>query len=167
MNNPFGAFSEEALATYQEALAEKEGFDFSEGDLYDFTRCVRPDGKAYGTRGKCRKGTETAKGTGTAKDKSIRTPHQIANRINREWSDASVKLNKKDNSAKITYVNRGPISSDRWVDSHLQANGQEHGRKHDKTESFVDKSGNKHTITPLLRDGELRGHTIEITPPSA
>ena len=25
---------------------------------YDFTRCVRPDGSAYGTRGKCKKGTE-------------------------------------------------------------------------------------------------------------
>lgn len=28
---------------------------------YDFTRCVRPDGTAYGTAGKCRKGTEEAK----------------------------------------------------------------------------------------------------------
>jgi len=28
---------------------------------YDFTRCVRPDGSAYGTRGKCKKGAEQAK----------------------------------------------------------------------------------------------------------
>lgn len=28
--------------------------------LWDFTRCVRPDGTAYGTSGKCRKGTESA-----------------------------------------------------------------------------------------------------------
>ena len=28
---------------------------------YDYTRCVRPDGSAYGTKGKCRKGTEQAK----------------------------------------------------------------------------------------------------------
>lgn len=27
---------------------------------HDFTRCQRPDGSAYGTRGKCRKGTESA-----------------------------------------------------------------------------------------------------------
>lgn len=27
---------------------------------YDFTRCVRPDGSSYGTRGKCKKGTESA-----------------------------------------------------------------------------------------------------------
>lgn len=54
------------------------GLDFSEGaseefpfieevlttllSSYDFTRCVRPDGSAYGTRGKCKKGTEGAKG---------------------------------------------------------------------------------------------------------
>ena len=29
-------------------------------DFYDFTRCVRPDGSAYGTGGKCRKGNEEA-----------------------------------------------------------------------------------------------------------
>jgi tRNA A-37 threonylcarbamoyl transferase component Bud32 len=29
-------------------------------DFYDFTRCVRPDGSAYGTSGKCRKGQEEA-----------------------------------------------------------------------------------------------------------
>jgi len=34
--------------------------DFFEGksEYYDFTRCVRPDGSAYGTAGKCRKGVE-------------------------------------------------------------------------------------------------------------
>jgi len=35
--------------------------DFSEAEVYDFTRCVRPDGTAYGTVGKCRSGTEEAK----------------------------------------------------------------------------------------------------------
>lgn len=29
-------------------------------DFFDFTRCVRPNGSAYGTSGKCRKGTEEA-----------------------------------------------------------------------------------------------------------
>jgi hypothetical protein len=59
MNNPFGAFLEEALEAYQNALAGKEGADFAEGDSYDFTRCVRPDGSFYGTNGRCRKGTLT------------------------------------------------------------------------------------------------------------
>lgn len=54
-----GSFSEEALRAYSELAAEKQGLDFAEGDSYDFTRCVRPDGSTYGTGGRCRKGTET------------------------------------------------------------------------------------------------------------
>ena len=56
-----GSFNEEALEKYAEKAAEKAGVSFSEGNLYDFTRCVRPDGSAYGTGGKCRKGTEGEK----------------------------------------------------------------------------------------------------------
>jgi hypothetical protein len=58
MADPFGGFTEEALAAYQKALAERQGTDFAESDSYDFTTCIRPDGSAYGTGGKCRKGTE-------------------------------------------------------------------------------------------------------------
>lgn len=36
-------------------------------EVYEFTRCVRADGTAYGTSGKCRKGTEQAK-TGVKED---------------------------------------------------------------------------------------------------
>ena len=53
-----GLFSEEALRAYSKLAAEKQGLDFAEGGSYDFTRCVRPDGSAYGTGGRCRKGTE-------------------------------------------------------------------------------------------------------------
>ena len=57
-----GGFSEEALQLFQLA-ASKQGYDFSEeGETYDFTRCVKPNGKAYGTAGKCKSGTEEAKG---------------------------------------------------------------------------------------------------------
>lgn len=44
-----GSFSQESLHKFNELL------NLSEGDenLYDFTRCIRPDGSAYGTRGKC------------------------------------------------------------------------------------------------------------------
>jgi hypothetical protein len=40
---PYGSYSENAM------------------EVWDFARCVRPDGTAYGTGGKCRKGTEEAK----------------------------------------------------------------------------------------------------------
>ena len=68
----------EALELRNEADAlASEGFSFSEDygskypfieeavntllGSYDFTRCVKPDGSAYGTAGQCRKGTEQAK----------------------------------------------------------------------------------------------------------
>jgi hypothetical protein len=70
----------EALELRNEADAlASEGFSFSEDygskypfieeavntllDSYEFTRCVRADGSAYGTRGKCKKGTEEAMST--------------------------------------------------------------------------------------------------------
>jgi len=56
----FGQFSEESLSSYASLVEEKVGPSFSEfeEDEYDFTRCMRPDGSFYGTRGKCRKGSE-------------------------------------------------------------------------------------------------------------
>lgn len=57
-----GYFSDKALSQYSELLRAAQEFAFSEGsEFYDFTRCVRPDGTAYGTGGKCRKGAEEAK----------------------------------------------------------------------------------------------------------
>jgi len=56
-----GTFSEEALLQFANLVSQTQSADFSEGETYDFTRCVKPDGKAYGTRGKCKKGTEQTK----------------------------------------------------------------------------------------------------------
>lgn len=53
-----GFFSEEALERFAQLAAQRQTADFSEEGTYDFTRCVRPNGSTYGTRGKCRKGTE-------------------------------------------------------------------------------------------------------------
>jgi hypothetical protein len=59
-----GSFNQKSLELFQEAMSESMFSDFSEGGFYDFTTCIRPDGSAYGTGGKCRKGTE-----GKAKEK--------------------------------------------------------------------------------------------------
>lgn len=56
-----GSFSEEALEQFAQLAAQTQSADFAEGGTYDFTRCVRSNGSTYGTRGKCRKGTESAK----------------------------------------------------------------------------------------------------------
>jgi hypothetical protein len=49
-----GGFSDDALQAYQELIAEQKSSDFSEGDAYDFTQCVRPDGSGFGTKGACK-----------------------------------------------------------------------------------------------------------------
>ena len=48
MNNAFGQFSEHAVVSFSEEMAER----------FDFTRCQRPDGTFYGTGGQCRKGAQ-------------------------------------------------------------------------------------------------------------
>jgi hypothetical protein len=57
-----GSFSEQSLKQYEELIGERTSVDYSEldSDVYDYTRCVRADGTVYGSRGKCRKGRETA-----------------------------------------------------------------------------------------------------------
>jgi hypothetical protein len=90
MDNPFGSFTQEALEAYQKAVAEKEGVEFSERETYDFTTCIRPDGSAYGTRGKCRKGTEGEAKTKEKKPRSIYKPEaeeKIA-KANKAYKDA-------------------------------------------------------------------------------
>jgi hypothetical protein len=52
-----GSFSQKSLETFQDLVSE----GLPEEEVFDFARCVRPDGTAYGSRGKCRKGTEQAK----------------------------------------------------------------------------------------------------------
>lgn len=55
-----GSFSQESLDTFSALVSQSPGINYSESQkyTYDFTRCVRNDGSAYGTGGACRKGTE-------------------------------------------------------------------------------------------------------------
>jgi hypothetical protein len=77
MAQPYGGFPEDVLKLYAQMAAEKQGIDFSEGETYDFARCIRPDGSSYGTRGKCRKGTEAGPSEKpAAKAKSDMTPSE-------------------------------------------------------------------------------------------
>lgn len=52
-----GSFNEKSLLAYSEMVAEKIDVDFAEGEVYDFTRCVRANGSFYGTSGRCRQGS--------------------------------------------------------------------------------------------------------------
>ena len=57
-----GHFTEESLQKFNTMCAE--GVDFGESPVYDFTRCVKPNGEAYGTDGRCRAGTQEVKESG-------------------------------------------------------------------------------------------------------
>lgn len=53
------AYTERELLSILEYSAKALGA--TDEEIYEFTRCVRPDGSAYGSRGKCKKGTQAAK----------------------------------------------------------------------------------------------------------
>jgi hypothetical protein len=50
----WGSFSRDSLRSFSELIQAA----VDEDGLMDFTRCMRADGSFYGTRGKCRKGSE-------------------------------------------------------------------------------------------------------------
>ncbi len=56
-----GYFSEETLSKYSTLISDQSGINYSEGEVYDFTRCLTASGRAYGTDGQCKKGIPTAK----------------------------------------------------------------------------------------------------------
>jgi hypothetical protein len=72
-----GYFSEETLKQFAQLAGEEFGTNFSEGDTYDFTRCVRPDGSFYGTSGECRKGSKTGAKEQTKKAPPIKADKKV------------------------------------------------------------------------------------------
>jgi hypothetical protein len=53
-----GYFAEDVLQKFNAMCAE--GIDFGEGPVYDFARCVMPNGDIYGTKGQCKAGKPIA-----------------------------------------------------------------------------------------------------------
>lgn len=49
-----GNFSEKALEKFNSLCSER--YDFSEGETYDFVRCIMPNGEIYGTSKQCKQG---------------------------------------------------------------------------------------------------------------
>ena len=98
-----GSFNKKSLELFQEAMSESMFSDFSEGDSYDFTTCIRPDGSAYGTGGKCRKGTE-----GKAKEKEAPKRSQVDLVTPQKQGPSDVERMKKylkDESDKLKNLN--------------------------------------------------------------
>lgn len=91
-----GGFSDEAFDEYQRLAAEKAGVDFSEGEVYDFTRCMRSDGSFYGTRGSCRKGSQA----GAKEKEEPKTEGGKKRRATVEAKNAAAAERKAAGSAK-------------------------------------------------------------------
>ena len=102
-----GSFNQKSLELFQEAMSESMFSDFSEGDSYDFTTCIRPDGSAYGTGGKCRKGTEGESKdpvAGLRKQERSRQAKQAAEQKAKNLADAKKEMKSISDEIK----NRGP-----------------------------------------------------------
>jgi hypothetical protein len=91
-----GGFSDEALQLFQLAASERGYDEFAEGgDTYDFTRCVRANGTFYGTRGKCKSGSEAGAKEITAKPAKPVTRDEKVNALRDKVSVLKASGDKK------------------------------------------------------------------------
>lgn len=67
-----GSFSQEALKKFNEMCSVSA--NFSEGETYDFVRCIMPDGEIYGTKHQCKQGKPLSEG----KEKKEKTDKESA-----------------------------------------------------------------------------------------
>jgi hypothetical protein len=89
-----GSFSDSSLEAFSNLLNKQKFDDFTEsGGSYDFTRCVRPDGSAYGTGGQCKKGKEE-----TARKKSPTEAQTTARKLNISKAQSVSQRNQRINS---------------------------------------------------------------------
>lgn len=85
------AYTEQELLSILEYSAKALGA--TDEEIYEFTRCVRPDGSAYGSRGKCNKGTEVEKGSAAKKTRVDReqAAREALQRLAARGSQVSVR----------------------------------------------------------------------------
>jgi len=102
-----GYFDEKSLEAYNLLIADREGVDFSEGEIYDFTRCVRANGSFYGTSGRCRQGSPAGPKEETEGNRSL-LPTQAD-------KEAALKA-VRDEAAK-----RAAAGDDKGVDAAIKA----------------------------------------------
>ena len=101
-----GGFSEEALNAYQQAIVEEKELDFSESGTYDFARCVRPDGSAFGTKGKCLPPNKAAASTG-ASQKAAAASAREGKAVEDGFKKAGQWLKERDKAAGEAKRRRG------------------------------------------------------------
>ena len=143
----FGSFDPETLERYAQLAAEKAGVDFAEDDTYDFTRCVRSDGSVYGTRGKCRKGTETGakeEGTGEGKKVSKKQAEKV-------FGTLFKKLRKE-----MEYEGDVEYTDDEWNDTYSQGVRKKKGKYEMVVTVSNDEGGGQYVVARMNeKDGKV------------
>jgi len=89
-----GHFSEEAVEAFIQMSCEDKGLDYSE--TFDFTRCQRPDGSFYGTRGMCKPPAKATKSLPKGRNVVERNRNAQAQKAIDKHAD---RLNGKSKSA--------------------------------------------------------------------
>jgi len=122
-----GHFSEEALLSFAQLAAQTQSADFAEGDTYDFTRCVRPNGSAYGTQGRCKSGTESpaVEKTPPARSGGSTTfpeakAREIASALAKKHRDGNFQVEKTEGGFKVSHPYYVDSQVNREVKKYLQ-----------------------------------------------
>ena len=89
-----GYFTEETLLKFNEMCSE--GVNFGEEPVYDFARCIMPDGEVYGTKGQCKQGKPLgddveAGNSGKVDSRMAKLKNQFIKKLGREMTPAEVK----------------------------------------------------------------------------
>jgi hypothetical protein len=88
-----GYFSEDALKKFNSMCAD--GVNFSEGETYDFARCIMPDGEIYGTKGQCKQGKpiadEKEEGDKKVDSRMAKLKKSFIKKMGREMTPAELK----------------------------------------------------------------------------
>jgi len=111
-----GYFDEKSLEAYNLLIADREGVDFSEGEIYDFTRCVRADGSFYGTSGRCRQGSPAG-------------PKEEAEKTGRQRTRSEKSARSKDDDVSFPSDDKKSLSESRKAMRHHREQMDIHSKK--------------------------------------
>lgn len=128
-------YTDEQLLSLLEFSAKALGA--SDEEVFEFTRCVRPNGTVYGTRGKCKKGTEQSKPPG-------KTPRDVQGAISAIKKHPALK---KYTNPKASYDDLHASVPALALKKHLGWGNQEIKRIQDNTEGYegtIVKNGDKY-----------------------
>jgi len=102
--------------------AQTQAEDFSEGETYDFTRCVRADGSHYGTSGTCRKGSVAEAAVKAAPKAKASAGAAVKEKRKAKLKDTAPNPPAAKPAKKAATQFKGPMDYESKLKSHLKSN---------------------------------------------